>query len=159
VKTGQAVATAALLVAACAAGGPLAEEEAVTELAFETVLHERSSGLDEGLRETIRDERSWGELWARIHRRAIPAPPLAPVDFSRHMLVVVAAGTRRSSGFEIAVRKVTLEEGRIAVEVVETCPPPGSITAMALTQPVEVVRLEKLPQTPVFRESRGPSCP
>jgi hypothetical protein len=154
----RGAAVAILFVAACAAGGPVAEEQAASELAFETVLDETFSGLEEGLREVVRDEDRWAELWGQIHRTVSPRPPLPAVDFSREMLIAAAAGTRRSSGFDIVVRGVTLREGQIEVEILETCPEPGGMAGMALTQPVEVVRLARLPQTPVFRETKAPSC-
>ena len=153
----RGAAVAVLLAAACASGGPVAAEEGAT-VVFETVLDEAYSGLDEGLREAIRTEGRWAELWGQIHRRVSPRPPLPPVDFSREMLIAAAAGTRRSSGFDIVVHGVTLRAGRLEVEILETCPEPGARAGMALTQPVEVVRLASLTQAPVFREAKAPSC-
>ena len=74
------------------------------------------------------------------------------------MLIAVATGTRRSGGFGIAVRSVAVHENRLEVEVLETCPASGAMVSLTLTQPVEVVRLEKLPHTPLFRHIKSPSC-
>jgi hypothetical protein len=147
-----------VLVAACATGGPVAQEEDEAGIVFETVVDEVFSGLDESLRGVVRDAEGWAELWDQIHRKVSPRPPLPPVDFSRDMLIAVAAGTRRSGGFDIGVRRVAVREGQLEVEVFETCPASGARVSMALSQPLEVVRLEKRSPPPVFRHLRSPSC-
>jgi hypothetical protein len=129
-----------------------------TAVAFERLLHEASSGLREARREIVRDEAGWARLWAEIHDGVTPLPPRPAVDFTRHMLIAVALGTRRSGGFDVAVQAVAVREGRLEVRVLESCPPPGARTSMALTQPVEVVRVEALGQTPSFRDTRAASC-
>lgn len=149
---------AAALVAACAAGAPPRSRGTGAEVSFETILDETSSGLHDRQREVIRDEARWARLWEQIHEGVTPRPPLPPVDFSVHMLIVVATGTRPSGGFDVAIRSVATRGDRLEVEVFESCPAPGARVSMALTQPVEVVRLEKLTQNPRFRETKAPSC-
>jgi hypothetical protein len=133
--------------------------EAGEELSFETVLDQASSGLGERMREVIRDEDAWARLWESIQGGVTPRPPLPTVDFSRHMLIAVATGARSTGGFGIAVKSVATRGDRLEVRVVETCPPPGAMVIMALTQPVAVVRLEKLALFPTFQEEKGSSCP
>jgi hypothetical protein len=147
-----------LFVAACGAGRSVDGRAAGSPIAHETILDEAHSGLDEALSEVVHDRGSWVELWDRIHRGVDPRPPLPSVDFSRHMLIVVATGTRRSGGFRIAVRSVAVHENSLEVKVLETCPASGAMVSLALTQPVEVVRLEKLRQTPLFRHIKSSSC-
>lgn len=149
---------AAALAAACAAGGPVSSPEGEGEIAFEPILQQNASGLGEPLREVIRDEARWAELWSRIHEPVSPAPPPPPVDFSRQMLIVAAAGTRATGGYGIAVRSITLRDGSVEVGVVETCPPRGAMVIMVLTQPVEVVRLDRRTETVVFRDAKASSC-
>ena len=74
------------------------------------------------------------------------------------MLVVVASGTRPSGGFAIKVQGVATRGARLEVAVLETCPAPGAMVSMELTQPVEVVRVPRLAQTATFRETRASSC-
>ena len=156
---GVLTAAAFLVVAACGAERPGDRQETRSPIAYETILDETHSGLDEALSEVVHDEGRWRELWGQIHRGASPRPPPPPVDFSRHMLVAVASGTRRSGGFGIAVRGVAIHENELEVEVLETCPAAGAMVSLALTQPVAVVRLERLPQTPHFRHIKSSSCP
>ncbi len=128
------------------------------EQPFETILAEAHSGLPERRREVIRDEASWAQLWAEIHAGSTPAPTPPPVDFARHMLIAVALGTRPSGGFGVRVRSVASRGERLEVTVVESCPEPGAMVSMALTQPVEVVRVTTRVPAPVFRETRAASC-
>jgi hypothetical protein len=156
--SGLLTAATFLFVAACGAGRSVDAQAAGSSIPYETILDETYSGLDEALSAVVHDQESWGELWDRIHRGVSPRPPLPPVDFSRHMLIAVATGTRRSGGFGVAVRGVAVHENKLVVEVLETCPARGAMASMALTQPVAVVRLDRLPQTPVFRLVKSPSC-
>jgi hypothetical protein len=150
------LAFASVLLAACAAAGP--GDPADAQQPFEPLVSESHSGLVERRREVVRDEAGWARLWDEIHSVVSPRPPLPPVDFARHMLVVVASGTRPSGGFSVKVQGVATRGDELEVAVLETCPAPGAMVTMGLTQPVEVVRLAKLSQPATFRETRGTSC-
>jgi hypothetical protein len=146
----------AVLLLACAAGTSGSSE--TIEHPFETIAAETHSGLGERRREVIRDEASFVRLWAEIHAGPAPAPPLPSVDFARHMLIAVGLGRRPSGGFGIKVQSVTTRGERLEVAVAESCPPPGAMVTMALTEPFEVVRVPRLTQAPTFRETRAASC-
>ena len=148
---------ASTLLTACAAAGP--GDAGDTEHPFEILLAEANSGLAERRREVVRDEAGWARLWADIHEGVTPAPPLPRVDFGLHMLIAVASGTRPSGGFAINVRSVATRGGNLEVAVHETCPAPGAMVTMGLTQPVEVVRVPRLTQPATFQEARAGSCP
>ena len=66
------------------------------------------------------------------------------VDFTRDMVVAVAAGQRPTGGYEIAVDRVRQAKGELTVEVVETAPGPNCVTTASLTQPVDVVVIPRL---------------
>jgi len=148
----------AVALVACAAGGPGEDGDTPTKVDFEAILDEAFSGLQEVRREVVRDEAAWVRLWAQIHENVAPQPPLPPVAFSRDMLIAVAAGTRPTGGFDIKIQSVALRGANLEVAVHETCPAPGDRVTLGQTQPVEVVRLARLPQAPTFRETRSPSC-
>jgi hypothetical protein len=92
------------------------------------------TGIGEARRLVIRDANAWAEFWSELGVGDRPA-----VDFSRNLVVAVAAGQRPSGGYEIAVQEVTPRDGELVVEVVETTPGPNCITTSSLTQPVDVV--------------------
>jgi hypothetical protein len=93
-----------------------------------------SSGITAPAREIIRDDPAYARLWASLGAGQRPA-----VDFSRDVVIAVAAGQRTTGGHSIAVERVTRAGGGLTVDVVETVPGPGCVTTQALTQPVDVV--------------------
>jgi hypothetical protein len=93
-----------------------------------------SSGITTPTREMIRDDSAYARFWGSLRAGQRPA-----VDFSRDVVIAVAAGQRMTGGHSIAVERVTRTGDGLAVEVVETVPGPGCMTTQALTQPVDVV--------------------
>jgi hypothetical protein len=92
------------------------------------------TGIAEARRLVIRDANAWADFWSELGMGGRPA-----VDFSRDVVVAVAAGQRPTGGYEIAVERVTNNGGELTVEVVETTPGPNCMTTASLTQPVDVV--------------------
>jgi hypothetical protein len=92
------------------------------------------TGVGEARRLVIRDANVWAEFWSELGVGDRPA-----VDFSRDVVVAVAAGQRPSGGYEIAVERVTQNGGELTVELVETTPGPNCMTTSSLTQPVDVI--------------------
>lgn len=142
-------------LAACAAAGPGGGDDTVQLDRIAAGVH---SGLGERRREVVRDEAGWMRLWAQIHAGTGEIPPLPVVDFSGHMLIAVATGTRPSGGFALQVRGATARGSALEVEVHESCPEPGAMVSLGLTQPFEVVRTARLTQAVRFRDTRSPSC-
>lgn len=147
----------ALALLACTSG-PSGSDGSGSAQAFATVVTAFHSGISEKRREVVRDQAGWTRLWAEIHAGRTSAEAAPTVDFSRHMLIVVALGTRPTGGFAVKVRGVETRGDRLEVAVLESCPPPGAMVIAALTQPVEVVRVPWLDQQPTFKEQREPSC-
>jgi hypothetical protein len=148
--------SASAFAAACAGAGPSSGSDA--EQRVQPVISETQSGIATARREVIRDAASWARLWAEIHAGRTPMPELPAVDFGREMLIAVATGTRPSGGFSIQVTGVATRGDRLEVAVLERCPDSDAIVTMALTQPVEVVRVARLAQTPVFHDTRTGGC-
>jgi hypothetical protein len=92
------------------------------------------TGIGEARRLVIRDANAWDEFWSELGVGERPN-----VDFTRDVVVAVAAGQRSTGGYEIAVDRVTQSNGELSVEVVERTPGPNCMTAASLTQPVDVV--------------------
>jgi hypothetical protein len=92
------------------------------------------TGIGESRRLVIRDANSWAEFWSELGTGDRP-----DVDFTKAVVVAVAAGQRPSGGYEIAVDHVTQADGELTVQVVETTPGPNCLSTSSLTQPVDVV--------------------
>jgi PrcB C-terminal len=95
-----------------------------------------NTGISESRRLVIRDANTWARFWAELGVGERPE-----IDFTRNLVVAVAAGQRNSGGYEIAVRRVSQTDGDLTIEVEETMPGPNCMTTSALTQPVDVVVL------------------
>ena len=94
------------------------------------------TGIGESRRLVIRDANTWAAFWSELGVGDRPA-----VDFTRDVVVAVAAGQQPTGGYEIAVNNVTQQAGELTVEVLETTPGPNCMTSAVLTQPVDVVVL------------------
>ena len=94
------------------------------------------TGIGESRRLVIRDANTWAAFWSELGVGDRPA-----VDFTRDVVVAVAAGQQPTGGYEIAVNNVTEHAGELTVEVLETTPGPNCMTSAVLTQPVDVVVL------------------
>jgi hypothetical protein len=92
------------------------------------------TGVGESRRLIIRDANAWASFWSELGVGDRPA-----VDFTRDVVVAVAAGQRPTGGYEIAVDRVRQADGELTVEVVETTPGPNCTTTTSLTQPVDVI--------------------
>ena len=93
-----------------------------------------NTGINERRRLVIRDANGWAAFWSELGVGDRPA-----VDFTRDLVVAVAAGQQSSGGHEVAVDRVNQNNGELTIEVVETSPGPNCMTTAALTQPVDVV--------------------
>jgi hypothetical protein len=92
------------------------------------------TGIGEARRLVIRDANAWAAFWSELGIGDRPA-----IDFTRNVVVAVAAGQRPTGGYEIAVDQVRQANGELTVEVVETTPGPNCMTTASLTQPVDVI--------------------
>ena len=140
-------------VAACSDDGTHPRQGA--EIAFEIVVDEAACGLEDSLRLAVRDEATWARLWDEIYRPVEPTPHRLEVDFTKDMLIAVAMGTRRSGGFDITVERIAVEDGQLMVTVRSSRPPPDAVVGMALTQPLQIVRVERTDQEVVFLDAEA----
>jgi PrcB C-terminal len=92
------------------------------------------TGINEARRLVIRDANTWAGFWSELGVGERPA-----VDFTRDIVIAVAAGQRPSGGHEIAVSRISQAAGALTIEVSEMSPGPNCMTSGSLTQPVDVV--------------------
>lgn len=92
------------------------------------------TGIGEARRMVIRDANTWAEFWSELGAGDRP-----DVDFTRNVVVAVAAGQRPTGGYEVAVDRVSQADGELRIDVVERTPGPNCVTTSAQTQPVDVV--------------------
>lgn len=149
----QIVGLAALLtmVAACRSGGDVgtqpgnpevpsnAERLPVQPLPPLTLLLQFHSGMEERDRLVVRTDAEWRALWTRLTASIAPQPPLPAVDFTKHMIVVAAMGTRPSGGYVIRIREAAHDASALYVTVEETAPGANCGTITVMTAPATAV--------------------
>jgi len=133
-------------VYACAAAQPAGSAQRVIEVPFSRVENGVTSGIGERKFVVIKTAKEWADLWQAHASLRIPAPPLPAVDFKREMIVAVFAGEKRSGGYGIEIAKIAEDtvKGQLVISFRETQPPPGSMTPQALTQPFDIVRINRI---------------
>jgi len=113
---------------------PYGSNENATNLEIRRLGVWSHTGIKEARRMVIQEANTWAEFWSELGVGNRPA-----VDFTRDIVIAVAAGERPSGGYEIAVNQVTRTNGELRVEVRETTPGPNCRSTSSLTQPVDVV--------------------
>jgi PrcB C-terminal len=113
---------------------PYAAYDASGALPIRRIGQWTASGIDSPERKVIRDDSTFAQFW-----QALGAGQRPVVDFSRDVVIAVAAGQRQTGGYAVAVERVARAGKSMTVEVVETVPGPGCWTTQQITQPVDVV--------------------
>jgi hypothetical protein len=113
---------------------PYAPYGAGSSLPLRRIGQWSTSGISTPAREVIRDDGAYARFWAGLGAGERPS-----VDFSRDVVIAVAAGQRNTGGHTIAVERVVRDGAGLAVTVVETQPGAGCMTTQQLTQPVDIV--------------------
>jgi protease stability complex PrcB-like protein len=110
------------------------------------------SGLSDSALLVVRDSSAWLDLWQRVNRPFIPAPPAPLVDFQREMIVVAALGRRPTAGHDIMIEGAEQDSTGIEIVVRRSAPAPGCPVAAAVTQPVDLARMRIDRRVVRFRE-------
>ena len=91
----------------------------------------------------IRDQVTWEAVWRELQAGSDVVSTPA-VDFAREMVVMVAAGQKPSGGHAVYVDGTSQgADGGLVLHVTETAPGTGCMSTMALTSPVDVVRVAR----------------
>lgn len=101
------------------------------------------SGLSDPMRLAVFDAATFAEVWGRAFGNQEPAPKPPAVDFETDFVVVAALGERSSGGYEIKVAGAREEGGGIEIGILATAPGKGCPVTMAMTQPIDIVRLKR----------------
>ncbi len=120
-------------------------------IAFESIVQSSSSGFVTPRREVIRDAGEWARVWDTLYATVNPRPPRPAVDFDRHMVVLAAMGTRPDGCYKVDVTGIALRGQTLEIEVTELGPGAGCVCTQAVTQPVHLVRLDRMAMPESFR--------
>jgi hypothetical protein len=103
--------------------------------------YRQNSSVAQPLYTEVRDYRSWHGLWDRIVSASGRKPPTPAVDFSQHMLLVAAMGTRPTGGYSIQIVSVQDNGRELIATAVQTSPGKRCGATAAITHPLDIVKV------------------
>lgn len=125
----------------------------------EVILQAGYSGFDTSERIVVRSAEHWAAIWDKAFELQTAVPPSPAIDFSTEMVLVAALGSRPSGGYQIAITDLASGRGGLAVVVTATSPGPRCLTTAAITQPVEIIRVQAASGPVTFQDrSRINQC-
>lgn len=123
------------------------------------LYYDDGGGLTDSTRLVVRGEAMWQEVWQRATAPRSAPPPLPVIDFSRDMILVVAAGRMTPEDQirvdSVGVRRERTAEGEdqdVLTVVVRTAQGCGLFASEAY--PVEIVRVRRFDGPVNFVERR-----
>jgi hypothetical protein len=111
----------------------------VPGMPFTTIAKGDVSGQQTAKQVTIRTDAEWKSLW----KDHAPESTMPSVDFSKDMVVGVFLGTRPSSGHEVEIVGVRMQDSDLVVEYVQKQPGRGMMAAQVLSEPFHLVSVPK----------------
>ena len=111
------------------------------QLEADTVLSDQYSGIGEDVRRLIDSRSEWGAFWEEAHSGRSPMPETPSIDFDRNVVVAAAMGGASSGGHSIGIEAVARSGDTLYARVRETSPGDSCAVTMAVTHPVQAVRV------------------
>ena len=113
------------------------------------------SGIDRPTQVVVRTAADWAALWQRHESgKALP-----DVDFSREMVLAVAAGSRPTGGWEVDILGVERAADAVVVRYTIRGPQRGQIAASIVTSPFQFVRVPAVDGPVRFERVNPPPRP
>ena len=107
------------------------------------ILRTEPTGVTDQVRLVVRDSTHWAHVWKRLNTNFFPSPATPRVDFSEHVVVVAALGSRPTTGYAVTIDSVVKEWRVTRVYVRSTTPGSNCVVGIAFTSPVHVVRIPR----------------
>jgi hypothetical protein len=98
----------------------------------------------------IPDRETWQSAWSRLHDGVSPAPPLPEINFSNDIVVLAAAGSRQSGGYDVLLTGASETDGVVTIEALIRSPAPNCVAAQVITAPVDLARMPARNGTVLF---------
>lgn len=152
-----ALACVVLLLSLAACDSPSAPETP-QPLALTRITQPAFSGFDTPQRLVIRSQPAWEAAWATLWARAGQSPALPPVDFTRDVVLLAAAGARPTSGYFIAIEAASATGDAATVTVRSYAPGAGCEILPVVTTPVDVVSMPRRDRVTFVEESQVRPC-
>lgn len=100
----------------------------------------------------IRTQAAWSSWWGKVHA-GLNIPPLIPVDFATHSVVMIIGGPKETAGYGYKITAVSLGKRSSVIDTVESIPTLSCLVIPKRTNRYYIVRTIKLPDPVVFRNT------
>ena len=85
--------------------------------------------------EVVRTDKAWRAAWEKAHAAQSDQPKRPDVDFDKHMVLAVYAGSKSTGGYSIEVTRVALRGNTLVADVTRKEPGPLEPAATVITRP------------------------
>ncbi len=121
---------------------------------FETEVQGNYSGVHESFERHITDESDWPLFWQQLQRNTSPVADIPEIDFEQYSLIAVGLGDRPDGSYGVEIDQVRREDNRLIVDYLETrsC----GMATMAITQPYQIIRIERTRLPVSFQHHQAP---
>lgn len=106
-------------------------------IAFEILKQETYGGPEQSGTTVVTSQQQLQELYNKLGWNDIPQ-----IDFNKNNVVALFMGEKRTGGYSIGIKKVTIEGNTAIVTSIETKPQEGNVT-MAITSPYCIALIPK----------------
>jgi hypothetical protein len=96
----------------------------------------------------VRTVAEWTAAWPKLS----PQGPPPEIDFASNIVIIAAMGTRRSGGYTVKFERASMSGETLWIEVVERSPGSSCVVTLALTAPVTVAVIPRVPAAVEFFE-------
>ncbi len=121
---------------------------------FETEVRGNYSGVNESFERQITDESDWQHFWQQLQGNTSPAADVPEVDFEQYSLIAVGLGDRPDGSYGLEIDRVRQQGEELVVHYLETrsC----GMATMAITQPYQIIRIERTNRPVSFQHHQAP---
>jgi hypothetical protein len=111
------------------------------ELTFEVLLAGTRSRIDHTAIFYIRGENEWQEFWSSHRGDDLEDRPA--VDFDKHSIIGFLAGHRGSTGYEVAIERITVHPDWLSLDVHEIYAGARCVVVDMPTRPFQLVKIAR----------------
>ncbi|HKI55663.1 MAG TPA: protease complex subunit PrcB family protein [Trueperaceae bacterium] len=106
------------------------------QVPWEVLAHgQHAVGFDKPQYDLVTSQDQLTNLWYQAYGTQLQVPSVPQLDFSRETVVAIFEGKKPTGGYGLEVRGVTIQNGELYIDLVETSPSAGAITTQAITSP------------------------
>lgn len=135
-------------------GSQPATDADLVMIPFETEIQGNYSGLNESFERHITDESDWERFWQQLQGNTSGAADIPEIDFDEYSLIAVGLGDRGDGSYGVQIDRVRQQDEGLVVHYLETrsC----GMATMAITQPYQIIRIERTSLPVSFQHHQAP---